>query len=59
MTALVIFLMFIDGLLVGTVLLQIFRISFFRAYFFQKQENAGRDARKVLREQFPRIWWLM
>ena len=35
------------------------RASFYRAYFFAKQRNAGRDPRKVLRDEFPLMWWLM
>ena len=35
------------------------RERFYRAYFFQKQRNRGVDPCRILRQEFPWIWWLL
>ena len=35
------------------------QVEFYKAYFEQKQKNYGKDPRKVLREEFPFVWWVL
>ena len=50
----------IAGILLGSLLGYGFgkiRSEFYRAYFYQKQRNAGKDPVSVIRREFPILWW--
>jgi hypothetical protein len=35
------------------------RSVYYRSYFFAKQRIRGEDPKRVLRREFPWIWWML
>ncbi len=46
-----------SGVIVVAIMRLWSQVSFYRAYFRQKQENAGKDPKQILRQEFGRMWW--
>lgn len=46
------------ALLIAWMARNYFVTSFYSGYFKQKQINRGNDPKKIIREQFPVLWWL-
>lgn len=36
-----------------------FQLAFYKAYFRQKQTNAGRNPNSVLKQEWGKLWWLL
>lgn len=49
----------VAGLWMLVAVVQTARCSFYRAYFRQKQLNAGKNPDAELRKEFPLSWWII